>query len=235
MKPSLLFIKHKLFTARTVENDLLILKNDFKITCRNINTTKGFTFFTALVKQFFYLLFNIYRFKIIYIWFADYHSFLPVFFAKLLHKRSVINIGGYDAHEILLGTTNSLRTRFRKFCVRYSVKNASKLIPVSNVIKEYLLEVVDESKCEVIYNCVNVDAFHQSVVTQKENLIITVGGGGEFIYEAQRKRLDLFIELGNKFNIRFPEYNAKFFLIGHDEGSNTYNYLHPLLSDRLSP
>jgi glycosyltransferase involved in cell wall biosynthesis len=232
MTQNLLFIKHKSFTARTVDNDLLILKDDYKVKCCNVNSSKGFTFFFAFVTQFFYLLFNIYRSRIIYIWFADYHSLIPIFFAKLFGKRSLINIGGYDAHEILVGIPDSFKSGFRKFCVRYSIKNATKLIPVSNMINEYLLKKVDGSKCEVIYNCVDLKTFYQNDAAQKENLIITVGGGGEYVYEAERKRLDFFIELGNIFNLRFPEYNAKFFLIGHDVGSNTYNFLKPLIKSQ---
>ena len=139
MKPHLLFIKHKDFNARTVDNDLYILNENFSVTIKNVNTTKGFSFFTAFIRQFFYLLFNTYRFKVVFIWFGDYHSLLPVFFAKLFGKPCILNIGGYDADEILIGEPKSLKAKFRKFCVKYSVKNATKLLPVSNLIKEYLI------------------------------------------------------------------------------------------------
>ena len=108
------------------------------------------------------------------------------------------------------------------------MKNATKLLPVSDFLKEYLLPVVNESRCVTAYCCVDPRYFGKASA-EKENIIMTVGGGGQFIKEALRKRLDLFIELGNEFNQKYPEYNAKFYLIGHDKESVCYNYLLPLI------
>ncbi len=226
----LLFIKHKSFNARTVENDVSILSVKFRVKMYEVNTTKGMGFFFAFLKEFFYLLFNIYRFKVIFIWFADYHSLLPVFFAKLTGKISIINIGGYDADEILLGSPTSFKEKFRKFCVVCSVKNAARLLPVSNVIKSYLEKVVSPEKCETVYCCIDTKLFPPPAeIPQKENLIVTVGGGGKFIKEAKRKRLDFFIELGEEFNKRHSEYNAKFFAIGHNSDTNSYRFLSEMI------
>jgi glycosyltransferase involved in cell wall biosynthesis len=224
----LLFIKHKDFNARTVDYDLEILRSSYGVNMYEVNTTKGPQFFTALVKQFFFLLFNLHKYKIVFIWFADYHSLLPVFLAKIYRRKAVINIGGYDADEILTGSPKSLKERFRKFCVSYSVKNASMLLPVSRVIEDYLLKEVPPAKCQTIYCCVDAQNFSASPGT-KENLVITVGGGGEFIKEAKRKRLDFFIELGNEFNRRYPQYNAKFYLIGHNGNTKTFSFLKPMI------
>ena len=230
---SLLFIKHKGFNARTVENDVSILSEKFSVKMYEVNTSKGIGFFTAFIKQFWWLLFFVYRYKVIFIWFADYHSLLPVFFAKLTGKFSVINIGGYDADEILIGKPVSLKDKFRKFCVVYSVKNCSKLLPVSDIMKSYLETAVERDKCETVYCCVDTEKFPPpEKIPDKENLIITVGGGGAFIKEAKRKRLDFFIQLGNEFSLRFPEYNAKFYAIGHDTESVTYRYLAPMVKNK---
>jgi glycosyltransferase involved in cell wall biosynthesis len=198
-----------------------------------VNTSKGIGFFAAFIKQFWWLLFFIYRYKVIFIWFADYHSLLPVFFAKLTGKFSVINIGGYDADEILIGKPVSLKDKFRKFCVVYSVKNCSKLLPVSNIMKTHLETAVEAVKSETVYCCVDTEKFPPpEQIPAKENLIITVGGGGAFIKEAKRKRLDFFIQLGNEFNFRYPEFNAKFLAIGHNRESETYRYLAPMIRNK---
>lgn len=229
----LLFIKHRDFNARTVENDVSILSEKFEVKMYEVNTSKGIGFFIAFIREFIYLLFNIFRFKVVFIWFADYHSLLPVFFAKLFGKYSVINIGGYDADEILPGSPNTLKDKFRKFCVTYSIKNCTKLFPVSDVIKSYLEKAVKSDKCETVYCCIDTDKFPPpEVIPQKENLVITVGGGGKFIKEAKRKRLDFFIELGEEFNKRFPKYNAKFYAIGHNNDTVTYKYLSEMITDK---
>src|SRR5207247_6894113 len=100
-----------------------------------VNTTKTFSFFFVLVMQFYFLLFNIYKFKIVFIWFADYHSLLPVFFSRLFNKKCVINIGGYDADEILTGTPRSVKEKLRAFCGSCSVRLSGKVITVSVIIK----------------------------------------------------------------------------------------------------
>lgn len=229
--PQLLFIKHKVFNARTVEDDIYILSEIFKVKMKEVNTTKGINFFTALIYQYFYLLFNIYKYKIIFIWFADYHSLLPVFFSKMFNKICIINIGGYDADEILIGNPKSLKEKFRKYCVSYSVNNASKLFPVSNLMKSHLVKYVNPAKCETIYCCIDTDKFTPpEEIPDKENIIVTVGGGGDYIKEAKRKRLDYFIELGEKFNSLYPGYNTKFIAIGHDKDTNTYKYLSELIT-----
>ena len=221
----LLFIKHKNFNARTVENDVKILSEEYKVRMYEVNTSKGLGFFFALFKQFFWLLFNIYKYKVIFIWFADYHSFFPVFFSKLFRKTCVINIGGYDADEILTGNPGTLKEELRKFCVKYSVKNASALLPVSNVIKGYLESASGNRNIRTMYCCIDTTKFVPTVIPVKENIVVTVGGGGEFIKEAKRKRLDYFIALGEEFNKRYPEYNARFFAIGHNRGNPVHNFL----------
>lgn len=227
---SLLFIKHKSFNARTVENDIAILSEKFNIRMYEVNTSKGIGFFSAFFSQWLWLLINIFRFKVVFIWFADYHSLLPVLFSKVFGKYCVINIGGYDADEILISTPKKLKDKFRKFCVTYSVKNCSKLLPVSDVINSYLQQVVLPEKCETVYCCVDTEKFPPAEnIPEKQNMIITVGGGGMFIKEAKRKRLDYFISLGNAFNKLHPEYNAKFYAIGHYTNTETYKFLKNLI------
>src|SRR3990172_1946406 len=49
------------------------------------------------VKVAFYLVTKIWQFNIVYCWFSDFHSFLPILFAKISGKKSIIIVGGYDA------------------------------------------------------------------------------------------------------------------------------------------
>jgi len=49
-----------------------------------------------LVKELFFLVLHIRKYDAIYVWFGDYHSLLPVLFAKWFRKKSFVVIGGYD-------------------------------------------------------------------------------------------------------------------------------------------
>jgi glycosyltransferase involved in cell wall biosynthesis len=66
-------------------------------------------------------------------------------------------------------------------------------------------------------------------IKEKENLVVTVGGGGNFIKEAKRKRLDYFINLGEEFNLRYPEYKAEFLAVGHNKDTPVYEFLNNLI------
>ena len=93
--------KKILFTYSTlstfVKTDFEILSEKHVVTRYQFKPVKGLIN-TALQfgKQFIFLLFGIWKFDMVFIWFADFHSFLPVLFAKILNKKSVVVIGGYD-------------------------------------------------------------------------------------------------------------------------------------------
>jgi len=231
-KRKVLLVKHYQFNARTVDNDLNILNEEYDVQIYDAKIKKGLGFFTGFLRELLFLTFNGWRFDILFIWFADYHSLLPVFFCKILRRKCVINMGGYDADEIFIGEAKSLKEKFRKYCVKYSVKHAERILAVSNVIRGYVEGAIGKGKCETVYCCIDTSIFAPKAGYHKENIIVTVGGGGEFVKEARRKRLDLFIEIGNNFSERYSHYNAKFWLIGHEKGSKSFEYLLPLIKSK---
>ena len=232
-KPKLLFIKHKDFTARTVDNDIAILSQKYNVILYNADISKNTTFVIGILKQLVYLILNIHRFNAIFIWFADYHSYLPTLFSKILKKKSILCLGGYDGHWIIPGNPRTAKEKLRKFCVVKSVKYSSFVFTVSKWLAGFMDGVVEKNKIDVAYCCIDSYAFGNSEDLQKENIILTVGGGG-YLYETKRKKLDFFIEVGNYFTLKFPEYDAKFILIGHDENSETYLYLKQYIkSDKI--
>ncbi len=225
MNQNLLFIKHREFNARTVDNDLTILNEKYNVKLYNSKIGKGLLSFpVGFIFDFLFLVFNILKFKVIFIWFSDYHAFLPSLFSLLLRKKCIICLGGYDAHWYVPDKAYSIKEKFRKFCVIYSIKFASVVLPVSNWLASFVKHLKIDKNIRVAYCCVNPELIYDLKDKVKENLILTVGGGG-ILYETKRKKLDFFIEVGNYFYNTYPSYNAKFFLIGHEPGTETYNYL----------
>jgi glycosyltransferase involved in cell wall biosynthesis len=238
LKPRLLFIKHKDFNARTVDNDISILKQKYNVKLYNVKIGRNLTFISGFLKMFLYLIFNIYRFKVIYIWFGDYHSYLPALFAKIFNKKCILCLGGYDAHWIIPGKARSIKEKFRKFCVIKSVKYATYVLPVSNWLAEFVCDVAEKNKIKVAYCCINPEVFEIEkdinkidLKSKKENIVLTVGGGG-ILYETKRKKIDYFIEVANHFNKNYPEYNARFIVIGHNENTVTYDYLKKFIKEK---
>lgn len=137
----LLFVHHITAKAKFVTNDIEILRKRFNVEILESKLSNNLSFIFSFVSLFFRLLFSIKNYDAVYIWFADYHSFLPVFFSKLFGKKSFIAVGGYDATyipEINMGlfTKSGIKKRFRCFCAVYSLKNCSVIIPVDKSLIE---------------------------------------------------------------------------------------------------
>ncbi|NOS86061.1 MAG: glycosyltransferase family 4 protein [Ignavibacteria bacterium] len=141
-KKKILFIKNLYQNPKFITNDIDILSKEYSVKLLNFKSRKNAFIIFSLMYQFIYLLFNIWKFDLIYIWFADYLSFYPVIFSKLFSKKSIICAGGYEATyipEINMGvfTNASLSKSVRAFCVRYSLKNCTYILPVDETLIEH--------------------------------------------------------------------------------------------------
>lgn len=136
MKKRILFIYTNYSSFVKADNEILTSK--FEVVKYQFKPVKGllknaFQF----IKQFLFLLFNVWKYDVFYIWFADYHSFLPVLFCKLISKKTYLIIGGFDAvaiPEIQFGVfyKKNMRSKMVAFCYKY----ANYILPVdSSLIK----------------------------------------------------------------------------------------------------
>ncbi|MEZ4908476.1 MAG: hypothetical protein R2771_12735 [Saprospiraceae bacterium] len=121
-----------LFPSTFVLRDFDILSKSNNVVKYEFKASKNkIKILTSLIKQFFYLLLNIKRFDVLYIWFSDYHSFIPVIFAKLFNIKSIIIIGGFDVTGIsYLNYGIKVSNKIRIFFNKYSIINAKYLLPV---------------------------------------------------------------------------------------------------------
>lgn len=135
-KKKILFIYNTLTTF--VKKDIEILSENFLVTKYQFKPVKGIlSIVLELIKQFFFLLINISKYNFIFIWFADTHSFLPVLFGKLLGYKSAIVIGGFDATSIpYLNYGLYCSNKPRQFFGKYSIRNATVLLPVDGSLIE---------------------------------------------------------------------------------------------------
>ena len=228
----ILFVKHYTANAKFVLNDFDIIKKNFPATLYDAKIKSSLLSVFSFLRQFVFMLFNVHRFELIYIWFADYHSFLPVFFSKMLNKKSVIAAGGYDATyipEIDMGvfTKTSLKRRFRSFCAEYSLKNCSLILPVDNtlienvnayiysdlpgkpVLKDGIKNMIPGIKTSFRTISLGYDpvVFKRNPEVKKENAVVSAGyimNENEF----RRKGFDLLVESADKLK------DVKFILIG---------------------
>jgi glycosyltransferase involved in cell wall biosynthesis len=158
---------------------------------------------------------NIWSAKFIYIWFADYHSLLPIFFAKILKKKSLLVLGGYDVTYVPELKCGAFSNPLRTFCTKFSIKNATLNLSVSDNIKREILEKVPKTKVKTIYTGYSEDKFIP-FPDPKETIVLTVCSV-DSLQRVRLKGIDFFVDVARS----MPKY--KFIIIGL--GDNALKYL----------
>ena len=150
-----------IYTNRStfVEGDMKILGREYElIEYGFVNYPKN-RLPLSLIRQFFYLLFNLRRFDLVYIWFADYHSWLPIRMASLFGVRAYLVIGGYDVCREKKYGYGSFVKKTRGFMARQSMEYATLNLCVSHYIERVVRAIAPKTKTEVIYNGVDIATF----------------------------------------------------------------------------
>lgn len=213
-KAILIYPKYSSF----VEEDEKILSDNFKV-CKfhhELHKSPG-KFFSTLVKSLGFLIRHSRKSVLIFVWFADYHSFFPVLFGKLLRKNVFLALGGYDVtciKEINYGVfCKSLRKRLAGFSIRHATIN----LPVAMALKDEALSRVPKAKMSILptgYDPAGFD-FEEH---QKRDIILTVG----FIDSHQRvkiKGIDRFFEVADL----MPD--KEFIIIGVEEKLVSFGFI----------
>jgi hypothetical protein len=119
-----------------VREDYQILSSEYEVTKYHFIALKSVCkLLNSLFKQFFFCLFYLKRYELIFIWFADYHAAIPIFFGKLFSKKTVIVIGGYDAVYIPSIDYGVFKPKtIRSIFSRYSLRNTSHILPVDQCL-----------------------------------------------------------------------------------------------------
>lgn len=204
----LLFIYTNLSTF--VKGDLDALQPYYQITTSRFNLNTGKQVVLNFIKQFFWLLIHIWKFKKIYIWFGDYHSFLPVLFAKLTGKFSYLVVGGYDVCRIRSLKYGSFKNPVRGFMTRFTMQHCTLNLCVSHYVERKVKAIAPKAKTILIYNGTNLRP-DKTTSPRKENIVLTVAS----VQSEQTfllKGLDRFLETAHQ----LPEY--KFIIVGMAPG-----------------
>jgi glycosyltransferase involved in cell wall biosynthesis len=175
--------------------------------------------------QFIFLATKGWKYKMFFIWFADYHSLLPILFAKLFRQKSLLVIGGYDVIRMKTLNYGAFCKKGRGFFTIHSMKQATINLTVSNFVDRKVKYIAPKARRELIYNAINFRNTNENQV-EKEKIALTVGmikDNTVFL----RKGIDTFIETAR----RLPEYN--FYVIGANKelfdniyGTNLPDNLH---------
>jgi len=194
------------------------VKADFEILSTFANVTKyqfkpGKGIFKTgieVLKELIFLIFNGFKFDSVFVWFGDYHSMLPVLFAKLFRKKSFVVIGGYDVSTLSEYKYGSFSNPIRAFFTRNTFKFVDICFPVADALRKKLLVLNPKANAETIATSVDAEKFNFSEY-ERPKTIITVSGTDNH-QRLMVKGLDRFRELATC----LPEF--EFIIIGATDG-----------------
>ena len=186
-----------------VRQDFDLISEKFEVREFNYHSSKSLV--TNLREQTRLLLWLSYRIwwcDSIFIWFADYHSALPVLFSKMMRKHSFIVIGGYDAVHIPELNYGAFKNPIRSFLTKFSIKNTSLNLPVANRLGEKIEQRISHANILVLPTGYDSD-YYRPFGEKVQHLVITVAII-DTIQRFQLKGIDLLIEVAKKMaNISF--------------------------------
>ena len=118
--------------ASFIREDEIILSEFCQVDRYSFRMSKKLLpFIVVFIRTLFFSLLNLWKYDIVYCWFADYHSISPVLAGRLFRKITVIAVGGYDAVSIPSIKFGAFyRNNFRAFCAKISLKFAHYIFPV---------------------------------------------------------------------------------------------------------
>ncbi len=178
------------------KNDIEILKQQHQVSLINSSTGQGIKGIWNLIKCTTSALFQVCRQDVVISWFADYASLIPILFAKLLRKKSIVIAGGFDVGYQPQLNYGAIQRPIRWFCVRNSFLNADLILPVSQYAKEALIRLIPSAvnkQIEVIHNGIITKRF---TLPKEENrkIFLTVSQAHSEM-EYVLKGSDKFIEI----------------------------------------
>ena len=168
-RPEILFLTSSL--SPFVEGDLRMLKGHYPV--REVVTSGRPA--RGLVQRLslgFAIFSGVQRTDLVFSWFAHNHTYLAVMVARLLGKKSLVVVGGYEvASEPEIGYGALLDPEMAGK-VRYIIENAGCILAVSEFGRKEILAVARPRRIETVYNGVDASIF--SPGGRKEDIILTV-------------------------------------------------------------
>ena len=152
--------------------DTTFIRDDYKILSSHFSLYKVISpGIKGLIKMLRYLS----KVKLSFIWFASVHSGVIVFLSKLLDKKTIVSLGGFDVakeKEIGYGIWNSW---WRSLFVGYAIRNADYVFALSQGLKKSAINLAkcDSNHIEVLEFSYDDDFWHP-VDIEKERFVLTV-------------------------------------------------------------
>ena len=230
-----------------VIKDIEILQEKYEVHEFFFNTTNKKSYLIEFIKQKWFILSKIFGAKLIVCQFAGHYSFLPILFAKLFFKRSVIVAGGTDCVAFPSIAYGNFNGKLMRFTTGFSFKNCDLILPVHQTLVEYDYTyqpndfpkqgfkyfIKDlKTKVEVIPNGYDSNKWFCNSEKEKRSFI-TIGAGLGSRFGFSLKGIDMIFEIAPK----FPD--ATFYIVGGSsiktEAPANVKLLENMPNDQIQP
>lgn len=203
-KDNLLFIyTHK---STFVENDIRILQKEHCVYEYRFNNSSSINLITSLIKLILFLITNFFKFNLIYIWFADYHSLIPTLYSYLRGIKCYIVIGGYDICRERRYNYGSFNSWYRGFFAIKSMRYATLNLCVSKYVYRTVKAICPKCKAQIVYNGVEIAT---------KNSVLKDRGVGVLMVALVSRKQTLYIKgIDRLFNLAIATPLLNFTLVG---------------------
>jgi len=186
-RPRILFVYSSL--SSFVRRDIEILERHF-----NVQKVKITTFLIPEKGRspldFLRLLKGVAWSDVVYSWWADLNAFFIVLFCMVLHKKSIIVVGGHEVAYVPEISYGTLLSPLGRLEVKFILRHASMTLAVSKSSEREMLNFTKPRNLKMVYNSVDTRKLRPSGA--KQNLVMTVGAISDSTID--KKRLDTFVK-----------------------------------------
>ncbi|MCD4827971.1 MAG: glycosyltransferase [Candidatus Cloacimonetes bacterium] len=165
-------------TAPFIDNDAKVLRRRYEVVEYRVKLSKNpFKLALALLRYGAFLCRELPRADLVFAWFADYHSLLDAWLARLWRKPVFRVVGGYEVEYIPRLGYGGLKNPLRAFCVTQALQTAARLLCVSRHTLHKTLPLITHARWEVLYNGVDPADFRQreGLPFERRSGFLTVG------------------------------------------------------------
>ena len=205
-----------------VEKDAAIFSEFFELKTFNFDFGKKWKTPFQLIEQFFFILSNLTSSEFIIIQLAGFHSVLPIIFANLAGRKSIIIAAGTDCHSFPSIHYGNYSKRLLSLATKFSFNNCSFILPKHQTLwmTEFSYDTHDFKKQGIKYFIPEIttdyaivengydDTKFKKLEAANRNSFITISGLLSRESQIKLKGIDLILEAA----IQLPD--SKFTIVG---------------------
>lgn len=195
--------------APFIEEDIALLRKHYVV--RTLDVFEKRQSFLTDVKVFLRLLRGVLWADVTYSWFAEIYALWAVRLSKLLMRKSVVVVGGYDVARVPEIDYGKLIDPREAKQVRYTIDHADRVLTVSDRLKQDAIENAGARGDNIRTLPTGYDAERFSPSGAKDTVVLTVALCDD-IKRVRVKGIDVFAEVAK----RVP--HARFVAVGIGDG-----------------